>query len=209
MILLGISGKRGAGKDLLASYFVNKYGFLKVSFAEELKRQVREHFNLTTEHTDGALKEVMLADYLKGKYHDSMGNLVIEYWTPRDIMVAYGQFFRQFDRDWWIKQAFKKIEGFEVMAERGVATNYARFVISDLRFKNEAEAIKEKGGIVVRLERKPELNIYKGALTDVSETDLDDYDFDLTLGKDANIGPEDLEKFADTIMDAYGSLKGV
>lgn len=198
MILIGISGKKGSGKDLLASYLKSKYGFVNIPFAKELKSAVRRDFNLTLEHTDGLLKESK-TEYISNIVHAVNGMVIrTDYWTPREIMIAYGQFFRQFDKDYWVKKTFNKIQEIRMFHNYG---SDARVTISDVRFKNEADYIKSQDGILVRLERKPELNVYKDVSNDISETDLDDYkNFDLVLPEESNITPEDLSKFADGIM---------
>lgn len=202
MILIGISGKKGSGKDLLASY-LKKYGFINLPFASELKEAVRRDFNLSLEQTDGKLKEAD-TEFVKEKHWINNGS-VIELrafnWTPREMMIAYGQFFRQFDPMYWVKKTFDKI--YQIKAFEHYENNEMfRVCISDVRFRNEANYIKEKAGYLVRLDRKPELNIYKTPSTDLSETDLDNYQgFDFTLDKENNLVPADLEKFAGKILD--------
>ena len=191
-IVVGISGKRGAGKDTLGS-FLTYHKYKLMPFAGELKDRVRRDFNLSKEATDGKLKE----SPTKHTKTIGAGNTVdpldqISYWTPREIMIAYGQFFRQFDSLYWVKKVFEKIDALP---------SNALVAITDVRFRNEAEFIRERGGYLVRLERKPELNIYKGVITDPSETELDDYKhFDLILPKENNETPQDLERFAERLV---------
>ncbi len=181
MILIGISGKKGVGKDLFASFLRDKYGFIPMSFAAELKAAVRRDFDFTVEHTDGIYKEFPQSRF-GGK-------------TPRDIMIAYGQFFRQFNPDWWISQVFNRIGSF-------LSHEDLRIVITDVRFQNEANLIKDRGGYMVRLNRPQHLNIYKIPSTDISETDLDNYDdFDFVLPKEMNIVPDDLLNYAGIVFD--------
>lgn len=198
MVLIGIAGKKGSGKDSLASYLGSKYGFVNIPFAKELKSAVRRDFGFSLDHTDGMLKESK-TQYVSNVVHAVNGMVIrTEHWTPRDIMIAYGQFFRQFDKDYWVKKTFDKIQEIRMFHNYG---SDSRVTISDVRFKNEADYIRSQGGILVRLERKPELNVYKDVSNDISETDLDDYkNFDLTLPEESNINPEDLSKFADGIM---------
>lgn len=74
------------------------------------------------------------------------------------------------------------------------------WIITDVRFKNEAKIIKEKGGIVIRLNGDP-LNSKVGDdrnMNHQSEIDLDDYkDFDYVY---ENIPPiSNLENFVKSI----------
>jgi len=205
MILIGISGKKGVGKDLLASFLREKYGFVNLPFAQELKASVRRDFNLSLEDTDGVNKEKKTS-FSQGILvsFDEDGNTINStgYWTPREIMIQYGQFFRQFDKNYWIKKTFQKINLVKSEVKIAQWEDDLKFTISDVRFKNEADYIKEQGGYLVRLERKPELNIYKEQSTDLSEIDLDDYNkFDYILQKELNITPQDLKEAADDIMN--------
>lgn len=50
-----------------------------------------------------------------------------------------------------------------------------KWVIADVRFKNEAKAIKDRGGVVVKINR----NVNKS--TDKTENDLNDWDFDVEI----------------------------
>lgn len=55
--------------------------------------------------------------------------------------------------------------------------DYPNWVISDCRFKNEAQAIKDRGGYVVRIDRPG----VKPVNNHPSETDLDDWNFDFKI----------------------------
>lgn len=186
-LIIGISGKKATGKDTLFAP-LSQMGFKRVSFADALKADVRAKLGLSLEQTDGALKEHPT------KYLAPSGKI----WTPRAIMIAWGQFFRSFDPLFWVKKAYEIIRGLP---------NGSKICITDVRFPNEADFIKDKGGFLVRLERRLDLRegIYPGCSNDkdVSETALDEYgSFDYTVAADKNINPQDLEKAAKEINDA-------
>ena len=188
-IIFIISGKKATGKDLLGTY-LRYYGFIRVAFADALKRMVRQLFKLTVEQTDGALKEHPT------KYIRPGGKMV----TPRRIMIEVGQFFRSFDPDWWVTQAIELINGNDAGS---------RIYIPDARFPNEIVRLKElKDAVVVtiRLNRSiSERNkIYPGCENDkdTSETALDSYGhFDYALEAEKNHTPQDLERFAAKVVD--------
>lgn len=189
-MIVGISGKKATGKDTLYAP-LSQMGFKRVSFASYLKHDVRTKLGLSLEQTDGGLKEKPT------KYQKLTG----EYWTPREIMIVWGQFFRGFDKLYWVKKAFEVIRGLP----KG-----SKICITDVRFPNEADFIKERGGTLVRLERKMELReqVYPGCSKDkdLSETALDDYgSFDIILPPEDNVNPQDLEQFAKEVYDV--SLK--
>ena len=183
-----ISGKKATGKDLLGTY-LRYYGFVRVAFADALKRMVRQIFKLSMEQTDGGLKEQPT--------RFKRGELLV---TPRRIMVEVGQFFRSFDPDWWVKQAIEIIQGKEAGS---------RVYIPDARFPNEIKSLKglpDSVVVTIRLNRSisERDKIYPGCEKDkdLSETALDDYGhFDFILQAEKNHNPQDLEKFAAKVVD--------
>ena len=94
--------------------------------------------------------------------------------TNRELMQKFGDLTRQIDPDIWIKLA---------LDINNVNTDV--LIITDVRFKNEAKAIKDKGGILIRIEsdRSSEDN-------HISEIDLDSYnifDFGIINNKDTSL----------------------
>jgi len=80
----------------------------------------------------------------------------------RKFLQELGMIVRTYNENFWIQQAFKQIA-------REEKAGFENFVITDLRFCNEAAAIKEEGGIVVRVWGKDEITTDKHP----SETELD------------------------------------
>lgn len=174
-LLIGISGKRGSGKDLLGAILSSQEGFTRFKFASVLKRHCQQFFGLTEEQTDGALKEAVDPRWKK---------------TPRQIMIEVGTFYRVFDENFWVDKILSQ------------AVDCERACITDVRYRNEAERIRAVGGVIVRLERDPLLNIYKDTpvIDDKSETDLDSYEPDFLITEDRNRTAADLEKFAKGVL---------
>jgi hypothetical protein len=180
--VIGVSGKARAGKDTLFS-IAARNGYTWLSFAEELKTRVRRDFPfLTKEHTDGALKEVPLPE-LSG-------------YSTRDLLIDYGTgLFRKYDNDYWVKAFVAKLKALPADA---------KVMVTDVRFPNEAEALKSVGGLLLRLERHPDRDSMVSEKTklSVSETALDDYKgFDYVLPGEHNRVPGDLERFWLCVMD--------
>jgi hypothetical protein len=63
-----------------------------------------------------------------------------------------------------------------------------KWIVTDVRFKNEAEFIKKNGGVLIRVEGDPSglrARMPLDKQQHISETDLDDYaDFDLVIQND-------------------------
>ena len=62
------------------------------------------------------------------------------------------------------------------------------WIITDMRFPNEAQAIKDRGGITIRVERPNLLNNQNNIkLEHISEKSLDDYKFNYYICNDSSI----------------------
>lgn len=86
----------------------------------------------------------------------------------RKLLQELGMVVRTYDENFWIDEAVRQ------MAKSERTIGQEDFVVTDVRFKNEARYIKESDGILIRITRPDEI-------TDdahPSETELDDYEFD-------------------------------
>jgi len=159
-MLLVISGKARSGKDtfaqMLAEELQKKTGqsYVLMAYAHELKLRVQKDFDLSYEQLWGDEKEVEDRRYPKS---DGEG-----FWTPREIMQNYGQFFRTIDYDFWVKHLFNVIE------EKG----YENVIITDGRHVNEIDVVVDRGGYHIRVERKNKDNVHNEL--HISEIALDE-----------------------------------
>lgn len=178
MPILGISGKRGAGKTALANYLVKRDGFIKISFAEELKRLSKTLFPFTdADFTNIKLKEANFKTYE---------------WSPRDFMRHFGDLMRFHDKNYWVNLTISKCAD---------ARKY--YVVDDLRFINEAEALRAKGAKLIRVNRFESNNPYGNNLDITSETELDDYKFDYVIEDCRNTTLAELYNHEDSILDLF------
>lgn len=132
--IIGIAGKARSGKDTVAERLVQGHGFVRMAFADPLKEAARCIFGLSDAQLYGDLKETN--DAFWGK-------------TPRRIMQLLGTdaVRKNIDDDVWIKATQRRIE--TEMAERDTIG----IVIPDVRFPNEADAIRAWGGDVWHVSR--------------------------------------------------------
>lgn len=97
-------------------------------------------------------------------------DLVMEGEKDRPLLIAVGMWARDKDENFWTSKALAKAKK---LSDEGYTV-----IIDDIRFPNEAKAVEDAGGLLVRIEgiqRGP--NITASALTSVTETALDDYPF--------------------------------
>jgi hypothetical protein len=171
--VFGVSGKARAGKDTLFAV-AQEDGFEKLSFAGELKRRARFDFDLTDEHTDGKLKEIV-TDSLNGH-------------SPREFLIDLGNLYRKYCPTFWVDIVLKTI----------ITNPDKKYMITDVRYPNEADALREVGGMILRLERHPDRDSMVDEKTklSISETALDNYqNFNFVLKGEDNRVPEDLRNF--------------
>jgi hypothetical protein len=182
--VLGISGVRGSGKSLLGLH-LTKYGFERISLASWLKQEAVCKFGLTSAQVYGTEKETPT------QYVRTDGSPL----TGRDILIRMGVFYRSIDPLWFCKKLEEEIKP------------NGKYVIDDIRFVNEINFFKDLyRAKFVRIERLPELNVYKAALDDLSETELNNQaSWDWVLPAELNKTSEDLAMFA-SVLNASLSI---
>lgn len=124
--VVGITGKAGTGKDTVANYLVNEHGFKKDSFAAPLKRLVGDIFCVP----DRILNPITEEDRLRREQP-------MDEWpqfTVRKLLQFIGtELFRNHvDRDVWVKS----------LCQRIMNDSHPLYVISDVRFPNELDVLK-------------------------------------------------------------------
>ncbi len=62
-LILGLAGQKRVGKDTFADYLVKNYGFMKLAFAEPIKRIACTVFNLDYDKLDDLDKEAIMPEY--------------------------------------------------------------------------------------------------------------------------------------------------
>lgn len=153
-MIIGIAGFIGSGKDTLADYLVNFHQFRRDSFAAPLKDAAAAIFGWDREMLEGRTKQARI----KREEVDAWWaeKLNIPGFSPRMALQIMGtEAMRQvFSDNIWTASL-----------ERRMRDTMDDTVISDCRFANEMRAIKDSGGIVVRITRGPNPDWYSIAET--------------------------------------------
>lgn len=129
-MLIGIVGIAGSGKTLIAKHLVERRDYTRMRFADPLKRMLRDGLGLTDEEVDGSQK--------------STPNSVFAGRTPRYLMQTLGTEWgrKKVSHDIWVN-----------IWKRDAARAGPRVVVDDVRFPNEADAIRSLGGVIWRVYR--------------------------------------------------------
>jgi hypothetical protein len=165
-ILIGLHGLARTGKDTAANYLASQYAFMAYAFAAPLKTALQLMFNLTEEQLNGALKEVPLANIGK---------------SPRELMQLLGTEWGRHlvHSDLWLLLARQHLDAALEFNNQWLQG----FVISDVRFENEATWIRNQGGTVVHLLRPDATAVNPH----VSEAGVAIHDNDFVIQNDADL----------------------
>lgn len=193
-MFFGICGKARSGKDTFAKLFAQElfntgHGtYVLVAYATELKNMVQKHFDLSWDQLWGDLKEVPDERY----FNQSTG----KYWTSREILQSYGEFYRSIHSNYWVNALFDKIEDKE----------FKNVIVTDVRHVNEVEEIISRGGSMILVEREDRAAIH--GEDHISETALNNYQTDFIVNNSGTL--EDLRVAASNIVNIISkqNIKG-
>ena len=134
-MIIGLCGRAGAGKDLVAKIVTENHpDYKQYALAQPIKEACNMLFGWDERHSYGELKEV--EDPFWG-------------FSPRHAYQTLGTEWgrEQLRGDLWIKRA------------EMVYRNVGNLIISDVRFENEAEFIFREGGYLIQIDRPNQKNI--------------------------------------------------
>lgn len=133
-LLIGLSGKSGSGKDAAGEYLAQAYGYHRFAFADALKQVLGIAFRFSEAQLWGGEREAI--DWRWGV-------------SPRECLQWLGtEVFRARFPDIWIRRLRQDIMDF--LAQNGQRP----IVVTDVRFRDEALALKRMGAVLIRLERE-------------------------------------------------------
>lgn len=156
-MIISLTGNMGVGKDTMADYMALKYGFVKISMADPFKRIAKEIYEFSDEQLWGPSSERNKDDT---RYHRADGT----YLTARIVTQLLGSELSRlaYPETWivYMQRIVEKIQAGYFYSEKegayevpGKKSEYSGIIVSSCRFRNEIEAIKNMGGVAVRLTR--------------------------------------------------------
>lgn len=188
VLLCGVSGKIGSGKDTVADFIIQHMPdllFKKKSFAYNVKH--------IASIISGLPMEDMLSQDGKNKVLPLYGGITV---GNLQQVIGTNLFRTHFDDMVWIKSLFAPY-----------VQESDSWIVSDVRFKNEADYIRSLGGIIIRLEGDPGGVRARSTrdMTHASETELDDYEhFDIIMQTQKG---EEKERRLVTLLYAMSNAK--
>lgn len=155
-MIIGITGLAGAGKDTVGSYLVTNFDFTRYGFADKLKELALQANPYIYE------AKLQLADLVSEVGWDKAKN---ECYSVRQLLQGIGHGARLvFNDSFWIDQVLK-------------IDLPDKVVITDVRYANEFDAVREAGGKIIRVLRDVEL--VNNHITEVGHKDIPvDYHLD-------------------------------
>lgn len=156
-MIFGLSAPANSGKDVVANYIVDKYGFTKIAFADKIKRILQDLYQLSDEQLWGESKNRSIFDT---RYKTPDGS----YLTARLGSQAFGDCGRSLYEKTWVKATIDDVIKlhdhyfWDYKYSKGVykniwSPNKKNIIITDCRYINEMNAIKDIGGKVLRIKR--------------------------------------------------------
>lgn len=178
--IVGIAGKKRSGKDTLCSMMQTYHPYQQIAFA-------------------GALYNCMLAmdPWVRAEpgfqrlsaLHEEFG-----YEACKDMFPDVREYMKKLGTE-GVREHIGPTTWLDVVVRKIKASPTTSFIVTDVRFDNEAQAIQELGGMVVKLERDT-----NDGDTHVSEN-IENIKQDVLYRN--NSGLDDLDRFAEQLIRRY------
>ncbi len=191
-MIIALTGKKGCGKDTVANYLGEKYGFVNYGFADPIKEVGKIVFGFNDEQLEGCLKDTM----------DNFWGI-----SPREFFQNFGTGIAQFEFPKYFPNMYRNndkrviwVKVFEIWYLKKINENPdLKVVISDLRFIHEYEYLKKMDTYFIRI--KSDKYGSKKFTEHISEKELDFLeDNELNYVIENNGSKEELFDLVDSII---------
>ena len=179
-MIIGLTGYAQSGKDTVAKILVDQYGYTRIAFADK----IRDFLYETNPMYDSIAGEPL---FVKARVDRDGWEKAKQSPQIRRLLQNSGVAARKvFGDGFWVHEAMKTM-----LEDPRPDMNY---VITDVRFLNEADMIRANNGQIWRIKRigVDAVNAH------VSESQMDDYPVDQIFTNNSSI--EDLELMVKTRM---------
>lgn len=217
-MLIGITGKAGHGKSTLGEMLSKLSGYPTLGLADELKNKVNAIFGWDERHAFGQLKE---EEQYTQVIHNSRVNLIlntcwnglvnIDYDTLRAFYTIFEPYLH-FDNMGFIQWKISPRKAYQLFGTEFARTHIrdtiwldlakdSDVIWTDVRFNNEAEYLKSKGGILIEIVAERETTKEN---SHSSEAGVDESYISITI--DNNGTKKKLEKEAEKVWKAIQKI---
>jgi hypothetical protein len=138
-MIIGVAGRMGSGKDTVAKYLVDIYGYTRVAFADGVRAEAAAAIyghrlppDLPREIAEGITGHV---EEVYAKPTTRAMRAMLQWWGT--------EYRRLQDPNYWLK---------DLRATMLRTPGDPHFVVSDLRYENEAVFLREFGAVIWRVE---------------------------------------------------------
>lgn len=186
-MILGITGKAGSGKDEFGKIACNEFDFNRADFSDTLKKQLKEelldkyNFYYEERHLYGTQvdkEEILNFGRLRTDYPDWFYDFIEVFnvkTNMRSLMQYYGTevYRNQYGENYWIDKTLNDLD------------NNKDYVVCSTRFLNEAQAIKDKGGYLIKVIRSNAPGISN--MNHPSEIELEQIEYDYLIDNNGTL----------------------
>lgn len=180
--LVGITGLKQSGKNTAAIALINELGFTADSFAHDLKEIVYaiQGINVCVPAGEWKISEDIYLPYQT--VVDTLGLDIAKERVPdvRLILQTFGTegMREHFGPTVWTDRVLQRI------AANRASVHSRPIVVTDVRFPDEAEAIRSAGGLLLRIVRPDATHVVD---THTSEKYISTMDVDIEITNDATV----------------------
>lgn len=142
--LVGLTGYAQSGKDTVGSRLISEHGFTRVGFADALRDSL---WALNPIVAQGVMEQGLAAETLRfqdivNQWGWETGKRVFPEFRELQQRMGTEVGREQFGETFWTDIAARKVDAID-----------GPVVITDVRFANEAQFVKDRGGLVWKIER--------------------------------------------------------
>jgi dephospho-CoA kinase len=184
--IIAFTGKKQTGKSTAAGYLSYRYKYERINFKDALTAEIKERFM-------PLLIQILNIERMRVASPVRRPNTIEELFVfkpplVRTLMQCYGtDVRRKDDPDYWVKRWYEKIDE----CDKDI------IVVDDVRFPNEAQAVRSLGGRIYRIERDI-TSLGQKIDMHASETEMDKIKVDEVI--DNNAYTDDLYRKLDKLI---------